>query len=113
MRAREFEGERVLVTGGSRGIGYGIAEGFAKAGAELTILAQDAEVEAAAKRLAEIAGKPVLALRCDITDRAAVAATFAPIERIDVLINNAGFERITPIFEEGPEVAGRRAAGPP
>jgi 3-hydroxybutyrate dehydrogenase len=104
MRAKEFEGERVLVTGASRGIGYGIAEAFAKAGADLTILADDAEVEPAAGRLAEIGGRPVAALRCDITDRAAVAATFAPIERIDVLINNAGFERITPIFEAGSEV---------
>jgi len=104
MGGREFDGERVLVTGASRGIGYGIAEAFARAGAELTILAQDAEVEAAARRLSELAGKPVVALRCDITDRLAVATSFAALERIDVLINNAGFERITPIFEDGAEV---------
>lgn len=104
MTAREFEGERVLVTGASRGIGYGIAEGFATAGADLTIIADDDGVDAAARRLSHFGGRPVKGLRCDITDRAAVAATFAGIERIDVLINNAGFERITPIFEEGSEV---------
>jgi NAD(P)-dependent dehydrogenase (short-subunit alcohol dehydrogenase family) len=100
----DFNGKSVLVTGASRGIGYGIAEGFARAGADLTILADDAPVETAAAKLAALAGRPVKALRCDITDREAVRRAFGTLPRIDVLINNAGLERITPIDEPGAEV---------
>lgn len=103
MRANEFEGERVLVTGASRGIGFGLGEAFARAGADLTILAEDAGVDTAAETLGKKVGRPVAALRCDITDRNAVARAFAGIERLDVLVNNAGFERITPLLDEDPE----------
>ncbi len=99
-----FEAKRVLVTGGSRGIGYGVATGFARAGADLTILADDPKLEEAAGNLAEIAGgRSVRALSCDIADRAAVSQTFAGIDRLDVLIANAGIERMTPIDAPGAE----------
>ena len=100
----DFSGEKILVTGASRGIGRGIAEGFAAAGADLTILADDAGVETAAAELSAKHGRKVKALRCDIADRAAVKQALGVLDRIDVLINNAGLERITPIAEPGPEV---------
>ncbi len=99
-----FEGKRVLVTGGSRGIGYGVASGFARAGADLTILADDPRVEEAAGALRGIAGgREVRGLLCDIADREAVARVFAGIDRVDVLIANAGIERMTPIDAPGVE----------
>ncbi len=100
----DFHGKAVLITGASRGIGYGIAEGFARAGADLSILADDAPVKEAANRLSELAGRKVQALHCDITDREAVRRTIGSLAKIDVLINNAGLERITPIDEPGEEV---------
>ena len=100
----DFEGKSVLVTGASRGIGRGVAEAFAAANADLSILADDAGIDTTAAEIGKQCGRPIQALRCDISDRAAVGAALARLDRIDVLVNNAGLERITPIAEPGPEV---------
>ncbi len=100
----DFNGKSVLVTGASRGIGFGIAKAFALAGADLTILADDPKTLDAATELSDLAGRPVEGMIADIADRAAVRASVGALEKIDVLINNAGLEFITPIDEEGDEV---------
>ncbi len=100
----DFTGKSVLVTGASRGIGYGIAKAFASAGADLTILADDPKTKDAATELSKLAGRPVRGIIADIADRAAVASTVGTLEKIDVLINNAGLELITPIDEESDDV---------
>lgn len=104
MSGFDFTGRKVLVTGGSRGIGLGVAEGFLKAGADLTILASGSGTPEIAGKLSEKHGRRVAGLVCDITDRDAVAATVGGLERIDILVNNAGLELITPIDAEGREV---------
>ena len=91
MLTPEFAGARVLITGAGRGIGLGIAEAFAAAGAQLHLLDQDPCVRAEAVRLG------AQAYVADITDAAAVAAALEQAGALDVLINNAGLERLTPL----------------
>jgi 3-hydroxybutyrate dehydrogenase len=86
-----FTGKSVVITGASRGIGLGIAKGFAKAGAVLHLLADDPQVVAVASEL-HATGHVI-----DITDAASVAAFFEALPVVDVLINNAGLERLTPL----------------
>ncbi len=95
----DFSGETVLVTGASRGIGRAVAEGFAAAGADVTVLSSGKGIHDAAREISVKAGRPVRALECDITDAAAVKAALAGFGRIDVLVNNAGLERITPLLD--------------
>jgi 3-hydroxybutyrate dehydrogenase len=86
-----FTGRKVLVTGSSRGIGLGIARAFAAAGAELFMLADDRGIVVAAS------GLDARGYQADITDGKAVTALLDSIGPLDVLINNAGLERMTPV----------------
>jgi len=89
-------GNVAVVTGGNGGIGLGMAEGLAKAGADVAIWARDeAKNTAAIERLRTIApdGR-FLAVRCDVSDPdqvdAAVAHTVARLDHIDACVANAG-----------------------
>lgn len=93
-----LDGMQVVITGSSRGIGLGVAKGFAEAGARLTLIADDAKVLEVA---ASIGARGAVA---DITDLAAVDGALDGLSRIDVLINNAGLERLTPVGEGGDDV---------
>jgi NAD(P)-dependent dehydrogenase (short-subunit alcohol dehydrogenase family) len=97
MTELELAGKVVLVTGASRGIGLGVARAFARAGARLHLLADDPRVKAEAQALD---GQGHVA---DITDATTVERTIAAIGAIDVLVNNAGLERITPLDDPSAE----------
>ncbi len=98
-----------IITGGARGIGYGIAECLADKGHDLIIADQNGEsaVEAAAKLTEQFTCKAV-GLACDVTDRAAVESMIAQgvshFGHIDILVNNAGICPFKPILEMEPEV---------
>ena len=78
----------VLVTGGSKGIGHGIAAQFAQAGHRVAATYRSGEVP-----------QGVLAVQCDVTDPEQVEAAFAQVEsalgNVEVLVANAGITRDT------------------
>ncbi len=89
-----LEGKRALVTGASRGIGEAIAVGYAKAGADVALVARSAEdLDRVADRVRS-EGRSVVTAVCDVTDDAqidrAVASCIDGLGFIDVLVNNAG-----------------------
>jgi len=85
----DFTGRRVIVTGAAQGIGRGIVKAFAQSGARVHALDLDAEGLKAAKEAGAIATASL-----DLSDRAAVHATFAKVAEaeggIDILAMAAG-----------------------
>ena len=91
--ALDFKGKRVIVTGGSKGIGRAVAMAFARAGAAVSICARgEAALQEAHDDIAGIGARAHSAL-CDLADGAAVTAyvakAAAALGGIDVLVNNA------------------------
>ena len=91
----DLTGKVAIVTGGNGGIGLGIAEGLAHAGAKIGVIARNAEKsKSAAKRLLEQTGSEPLMVTADVADSAqvqtAVRAVIEKFGRIDILFNNAG-----------------------
>lgn len=99
----------VIITGGARGIGFGIGTCFARKGASLVVadMALDAAQEAATK-LKEAGAADAIGIRCDVANRDEVSAmldkTIEVFGRIDVLVNNAGICPFIDVMELKPEV---------
>ena len=84
-------GKRVLITGGSRGIGFACAQTFLGEGADVVIAARDPERLAAAKKeLAARAQGKVETSAVDMAAAGAAAKLAAAYPEIDILVNNAG-----------------------
>jgi NAD(P)-dependent dehydrogenase (short-subunit alcohol dehydrogenase family) len=101
----DFSGKVAVVTGASRGIGLSVARGFAAAGADIIILAEDPAVIAAGDGLGIEFGGAVHPIVCDVTDRRGMARVLGAAPRIDILVSNAGTGDITPIDDASDEVA--------
>jgi len=92
----KLEGRVACVTGGGSGLGRAIAQAFAAEGACVAVT--DLRGETAEETVKTLPGSGHLALAGDVADAAAVADAFARIEathgRLDVLVNNAGVDRL-------------------
>ncbi len=100
----DFSNMRVLVTGGNMGLGAGVARAFATAGADLIIAGIEADVPEVAAKWSDEFGRTVHGLSCDITQAEDLARLSEAAGTLDVLVNNAGLELITPIADPAPEV---------
>ena len=89
-----LKGKVALVTGGNRGIGLGMAEAMAHAGADIVIWGTSVAHNLAAEGRLTSLGVRVLAQRVDVSDEAAVVAAMAEaavaMGRLDTVIANAG-----------------------
>ncbi|MFJ7731703.1 SDR family oxidoreductase [Lysinibacillus sp. NPDC097231] len=98
-----LNGKTAIVTGGGRGLGAQIAQGFAEAGANIVLCSR--KVEACEEVAAELAklGVQTLALACDVTNPEDVAnvvsKTVETFGKIDILVNNSGASWGTPAVE--------------
>ena len=103
MSMFDLTGKVALVTGGAYGIGFAIAEAYAKAGAKIAFNCRSQEnLE---KALTDYAAKGIDAhgYICDVTDEAGVQKMVAQIKEeigsIDILVNNAGIIKRIPMHE--------------
>ncbi|MFA9439864.1 SDR family NAD(P)-dependent oxidoreductase [Uliginosibacterium sp. sgz301328] len=98
----QLAGDRILIVGASEGIGYATARALAAEGARVTIAARRADaIAAAAQRIANDTGTPVVAEVADVTDADSVANLLQRIESLDALVlatggsRRASFESLT------------------
>jgi 3-hydroxybutyrate dehydrogenase len=95
MAEQDLAGKRALVTGGASGIGLACAREFAARGAHVIIA--DLNADAAASAAREFGGEPWVV---DLSDTAALENLTLDV---DVLVNNAGIQRVSPITDFEPE----------
>ena len=81
----DFSGATILVTGGTSGIGYSIASGFADAGADVIVTGTRSDATAYEVDLDRFGYRQL-----QITDPASIDGLVASLDRLDVLVNNAG-----------------------
>lgn len=99
----KLDGKTAIVTGGGRGLGAQIAEGFAEAGANVVLCSRKVEAcEEMAEKLKAKGGR-ALALECDVTKpedvENVVKKTLEEFGAIDILVNNSGATWGAPVLE--------------
>lgn len=105
----DLRGQVAVVTGGNGGIGLGVAEGAALAGADVAIWARNEEkTDGALAHLRELAPeRRFFGVRCNVADpadvAAAVAATVGELGRVDACVANAGTSGGAPFLDLTPE----------
>jgi 3-oxoacyl-[acyl-carrier protein] reductase len=100
----DLTGQSAIVTGGTRGIGRGIAKALISAGANVAITARiEADVENATSQLSKIGPGTVSGYVCDVRNYDQVKTLFAGFGGVDILINNAGIGIFSSVESMSPE----------
>ncbi len=100
----DLRGQVAMITGGASGIGRGIAEGLAEAGASIVIGSRRLDqCTEACREIAEKTGVQTLPLTCDVkssdNSKKFVSDAIKSMGHIDILVNNAGIIEEKPIFD--------------
>jgi 2-deoxy-D-gluconate 3-dehydrogenase len=94
MNMFDLSDKVAIVTGGNGGIGLGMAEGLAKAGAQVVVAGRNAAKSAQAVEQLKAHGGRAIAIEVDVTDEASckklIEDTVSRLGRLDILVNNAG-----------------------
>src|SRR5690606_3629875 len=104
----DLSGKVILVTGGSRGLGYQMVKAFAEQGADLIIASRKLEACEAVAEEVRAVGRRALAVACHVGNWYAVErrveVAYTEFESIDVLVNNAGMSPPVPSHEVSKEL---------
>ena len=99
----DLEDRIAIVTGGAKGIGRGIAENLALAGASVVVADRDAAENAACAQAITDAGGHAHAITCDMRSESAITAlvesTLAAFGQLDIVVNNAAIYPMSPIAD--------------
>ena len=98
-----LDGLTAVVSGAGRGLGRGAALSLADAGAEVVLVSRtEPELDSVAEEIVKAGGR-ASPLVCDVTDTAQVREKIEGLERIDILMNNAGSNRPEPFVDVSEE----------
>jgi NAD(P)-dependent dehydrogenase (short-subunit alcohol dehydrogenase family) len=96
----KLKGKRALVTGSTQGIGFAIALGLAREGAEVVVNGRtDAKVGEAIKRIAGETSVPITGIAADVGNDAEVGRLIKQLGLVDILINNTGIYEPKPFLD--------------
>lgn len=103
----KFNGKTAIVTGAASGIGLATAEAFAEAGARVFLADIAREKGAAAAAAIRAKGQGAEYVPLDVTDDASIAACAEAVQgrigAVDIIVNGAGWGKVTPFWETTPE----------
>jgi NAD(P)-dependent dehydrogenase (short-subunit alcohol dehydrogenase family) len=103
----DLSNQNVLITGGTRGLGYLLAKEFAKHGCRIAVCGRDGEEVEFVQRELSAQGIEIFAKTCDVGDNAQVETLIQEVTQqlgsIDILVNNAGVIQVGPVQKMTPQ----------